>query len=202
MSDINKITYGLSNVHVWPITSTDASGVPTYGTVITVPGAKEMKLSAEGDTAKFYADNILYWTAEANNGYSGTLTIAEMPDDFAEKVLNQVKDSKGVFLEDAMVTGTEFAMAFEFEGDVNKKRVLFYRCTAGRPDVGSSTKEDKIEPNTQEIAITAVPRLDNHYVKASVADASSAAYSAWYSAAPYEPTITAATTSAKTSTSS
>jgi len=200
MSDSNKITYGLSNVHVWPITSVAADGKPTYGTVINMPGAIEMSLSAEGDTATFYADNILYWTAEANNGYSGSLTIAEMPEDFAQKVLNQIKDNNGVLIEDSTATGTEFAMAFEFEGDINKKRILFYRCTAGRPDVGSSSKEDKIEPNKQEISIKASPRLDNHYVKASVADASSTAYSAWYGASPYEAVTTTATAS-KTSTS-
>lgn len=189
----NKITYGLSNVHVWPITATDDAGKPTYGGIIKMPGAKEMSLSAEGDTATFYADNIIYWTAEANNGYSGSLTVAEMPDEFAEKILNQVLDKNGALVEDAAATGTEFAMAFEFEGDVNKKRILFYRCTAGRPDVGSSTKEDSIEPNTLEISIKAVPRLDNHYVKASIADTSSSAYTSWYGESPYEPSLTTTT---------
>lgn len=189
MSDVNKITYGLSNVHVWPILSTDASGTPTYGSVISVPGAKEISLSAEGETVKFYADNIIYWTAEANNGYSGNLTIVEMTEAFAETILKQIRDQNGVLVEDAMSTGVEFAMAFEFEGDVNKKRSVFYRCTAKRPDVASSTKEESIEPNTQEIAITAIPRLDNHFVKASVQDATSEAYSAWYGNAPYEPVL-------------
>lgn len=195
MPDKNKITYGLSNVHVWPITATDDAGKPTYGTVINMPGAKEMSLSAEGDTATFYADNVLYWSAEANNGYSGSVTIAEVPEEFAEKILNQIKDTNGVLVEDANATGTEFAMAFEFEGDANKKRHVFYRCTAGRPDVASSTKEDNIEPNTQEISITAMPRLDNSYVKASVADPSSSAYSSWYGTTPYEPVTTSAASS-------
>ena len=191
MGDVNKITYGLSNVHVWPILSTDASGKPAYGNVIKVPGAKEVTLSAEGETVKFYADNIIYWTAEANNGYSGNLTIAEMTEEFAETILKQIRDQNGVLVEDAMNTGVEFAMAFEFEGDVNKKRSIFYRCTAGRPDVSSSTKEENIEPNTQEIAITAIPRLDNHFVKASVQDSTSSAYENWYGTAPYEPSLTA-----------
>ena len=176
------------------------AGTKVLVSPVSMPGAIEMSLSAEGDTATFYADNILYWTAEANNGYSGSLTIAEMPEDFAQKVLNQIKDNNGVLIEDSTATGTEFAMAFEFEGDINKKRILFYRCTAGRPDVGSSSKEDKIEPNKQEISIKASPRLDNHYVKASVADASSTAYSSWYGASPYE-AVTTTVSASKTSTS-
>lgn len=191
MSDVNKLTYGLSNVHVWPITATSDQGVPTYGTKIKVPGAKEISLSAEGETIKFYADNIIYWAAEANNGYSGTLTIVRIPEAFAEQILKQIKDVNGALVEDADATGVEFAMAFEFEGDINKKRHIFYRCTAGRPEVSSKTKEENIEPNTQEISINAIPRLDNHFVKATVEDASSSAYDSWYGTAPYEPTLTA-----------
>ena len=191
MADKNKLTYGLSNVHVWPITATSESGVPTYGEKIKVPGAKEVSLSAEGETIKFYADNIIYWAAEANNGYSGTLTIVRVPEEFAEQILNQIKDVNGALVEDADATGAEFAMAFEFEGDVNKKRHVFYRCTAGRPEVSSKTKEESIEPNTQEVAINAIPRLDNHFVKATVEDSTSAAYEEWYGTAPYEPTLTA-----------
>ena len=191
MGDKNKLTYGLSNVHVWPITATSDEGVPTYGTKIKVPGAKEVTLSAEGEVVKFYADNIVYWTAEANNGYSGTLTIVEVPEAFAQEILKQIKDVNGVLVEDASSTGAEFAMAFEFEGDVNKKRHIFYRCTAGRPDVASQTKEENIEPNTNQLSINAMPRLDNHYVKATVADAESAAYENWYGESPYVPTLTA-----------
>lgn len=187
----NKITYGLSNVHVWPITATAYNGVPTYGEIIKVPGAKEVTLSAEGETVKFYADNIIYWTATANNGYSGNITIADVPSAFAEQILKQIKDVNGVMVEDASSTGVEFAMAFEFEGDVNKRRHIFYRCTAGRPDVASSTKEENIEPNTNQLNITAMPRLDNHFVKATVEDLTSTAYDAWYGTAPYEPTLTA-----------
>ena len=46
----NKITYGLSNAHVWPITSTSDEGVPTYGTIINLPGATELSLDAEGSS--------------------------------------------------------------------------------------------------------------------------------------------------------
>lgn len=127
----------------------------------------------------------------ANNGYSGTLTIVRVPEAFAEQILKQIKDVNGALVEDANATGAEFAMAFEFEGDVNKKRHIFYRCTAGRPEVSSKTKEENIEPNTQELSINCIPRLDNHFVKATIEDASSSAYSGWYGTAPYEPTLTA-----------
>lgn len=46
-----------------------------------------------------------------------------------------------------------------------------------------------VTPYTQEISIKAVPRLDNHFVKASISDAKSTAYSSWYGTTPYEPTL-------------
>ena len=182
---MNKITYGLSNTHVWPITATSDDGVPTYGTVIAIPGSTSLSMDAEGDVNKFYADNEVYWQASQNNGYSGKLTIADVPDEFKEKILQEVKDKNGVFIENSDATPLEFALAFEFEGDVNKVRHLFYRCTCTRPSVSSSTREDKTSPNTVDLSITAVPRIDTKDVKAKCTAADTVAYAAWYGTAPY-----------------
>lgn len=185
MTDKNKITYGVCNVHVWPIISTSDAGVPTYGTKIKVPGATEMSLDAEGDTVKIYGDNVVYYSASVNNGYSGDLTVLNIPETFYKNILGMLEDDNGVLVEDASKNGAEFAMAFEFDGDVSKRRHVFYRCTAGRPQVASQTKEDTIEANTHQISIEAMPRLDNSIVKATTEDNTSDAYSGWYGTAPY-----------------
>lgn len=182
MSDTNKITYGVSNVHVWPIVATSDAGVPTYGTKIKMPGATEVSLEAEGEIVKIYGDNIVYYSAAINNGYSGDITLLNIPEAFLEEVIGQVVDSNGALVEDASKLGTEFAMAFEFEGDASKRRHLFYRCSAGRPQIASQTKEDSIEANTYQISIEAMPRLDNSYVKVSIEDEAVE----WYGTAPYE----------------
>ena len=185
MATTNKVTYGLSNAHVWPITSTSDDGVPTYGTIINLPGATELSLDAEGSSDPFYADDTTYYQGVSNNGYSGSITLADLPEDFLVNVLGEKIDKNGARFEDASVTPKEFAIAFEFKGDQKKRRHVFYRCTATRPSVGSSTKEDKIEPNTQELEFTAIPRLDNSYVKSSCEEGATA-YSDWYGTAPYE----------------
>lgn len=187
---MNKITFGLSNAHVWPITSTSDAGVPTYGPVIAVPGSTELSLDAEGDVNKFYADNTVYWQASQNNGYSGKLTIADVPDDFKEKILKETKDKNGVFIENSDAAPAEFALAFEFEGDTNKVRHLFYRCTCTRPSVSSSTREDKTSPNTVDLSITAVPRIDTKDVKAKCTAADATAYTEWYGTTPYVKAVT------------
>lgn len=185
----NKITYGLSNAHVWPITSTSDAGVPTYGTIINLPGATELSLDAEGSSDPFYADDKVYYQGTANNGYSGSITLADLPDAFLETVMRETADSNGAHIENSDVEPLEFAIAFEFKGDASKRRHLFYRCKATRPSVGSSTKEDSVSPNTQELSFTAMPRLDNSNVKAR-AEETDAAYASWYGSTPYEPDTT------------
>lgn len=181
----NKITYGLSNAHVWPITAVSETGVPTYGDIINMPGATALTLDAEGSSDPFYADDTVYYQGVSNNGYSGSITLADLPEEFLTKVLNEVVDKNGARFEDASATPNEFAIAFEFKGDQAKRRHVFYRCVATRPSVGSTTKEDAVAPNTQELAFTAIPRLDNNFVKAR-AEEDDTAYATWYGAAPYE----------------
>ena len=180
MANKNKITYGISNVHVFPITSTDASGVPTYDTkVISMPGATELSLDAEGSSDPFYADDVVYYQGVVNNGYSGSITLADIPEDFLTVVMKEIKSEGGTFFEDASVEPLEFAMAFEFKGDQKKRRHLFYRCKATRPSIESKTKEDSIEPNTPEIEIVVMPRLDNNIVKARCEEGDTD-YATWY----------------------
>ena len=187
----NKVTYGLKNVHVWPITSTDDTGKPTYGAVINWPGATELSMDAEGSSDPFYADDSVYYQGVANSGYSGSLTSADVPEEFLTKVMGEIVDTNGAHFESADAIPKEFAMAFEFKGDAKKRRHLFYRCTAERPSVGSSTKEDKVDPNTPEVKITALPRLDNSLVKAW-AEEGETAYDDWYGTAPVEQTAASA----------
>ena len=185
----NKIVYGLSNVHVWPIVSTSDAGVPTYGTKIKMPGAVSMSLDAEGSSDPFYADDVVYYQGTANNGYSGTLTIADLVDAFLVNVMGETIDSNGAHIENSNTEPKEFAMAFEFKGDQKKRRHLFYRCKTTRPSVASNTKEDSVTPNTLDLSLTAMPRLDNNNVKARCEE-SDTAYADWYGSTPYEPSVT------------
>ena len=185
----NKVTYGLSNVHVWPIVSTSDAGVPTFGTIIKMPGATEISLDAEGSSDPFYADDGVYYQGTANNGYSGGVTLADLPAAFLTEVMRETVDANGARIENSDVEPREFAMAFEFKGDANKRRHLFYRCKATRPSVASSTREDSITPNTEELNFTAMPRLDNSNVKARCEETDDA-YAEWYGTTPYEPNTT------------
>ena len=77
----NKIKYGLRNVYYATVTA----GV--YGTPVAMPGAKAISLSAKGDKLEVYADDVLYVSETANNGYEGDLEITDIPKSFITDIL-------------------------------------------------------------------------------------------------------------------
>ena len=93
----NKIKYNLKNVYAAVMTRSGSTY--TYATPVAIPGAVSMSLDAEGEASPFYADGIVYFRSAANNGYSGDLEIALIPEWFREQVLLETKDSNNVFIE-------------------------------------------------------------------------------------------------------
>lgn len=185
----NKIKYGIS--HVYYAKATIASnGSATYATPVAIPGAVSLSLDAQGETTPFYADNIVYYTTIANNGYEGDLEVALLPDSFYTDILGYRTDTAGIVYEDAGASPVHFALMFQFEGDESAKRHILYNCTAARPTVSGSTKEASIEPQTETISITATTvynaSADKDIVKASATTTQSTAYNAWFSTA-YQP---------------
>lgn len=119
----------------------------------------------------------------ANNGYSGDLQMALIPEWFRTEILRKTLDSNNVLVERADHTeSVKFALLFEFDGDVHAIRHVMYNCTASRPSIESETKEDTIEPGTETLSLTADPREDG-LVKCRTGDETAAAtYPNWYSA--------------------
>lgn len=184
----NKIKYGLSEV-AYAVATDDGTGKLTYGAVKKLPGGVNLQMDAEGETTPFYADNIQYWTGTSNNGYTGTLELARIPDEFLTDVLGETADQNGVTVEKSGGKTVEFALLFQFEGDANAVRHAFYRCTATRASVAGATTESSITPQTETLNLTAMPRIDDKLVKARCDETAAAAqYAAWYTQV-YEPTI-------------
>ena len=161
---MNKVKYGLKNVHYAILTNTE--GVITFGTPVRIPGAVSLALNPKGEKTEFYADDIAYFITTSNQGYEGTLEIALIPDSFRKEVLGEKEDSNSVLFEDANEIPKDIALLYEFTGDINATRHVNYNVSVARPSIESSTKGTSIEPVTDTIAITASPALDTGYVKA------------------------------------
>ena len=183
----NKVKYNLKNVHAAKLTK-ESSGTFTYGKPKPIPGAVSISLEAEGESSPFYADGIVYFRSTSNNGYSGDLEIALIPEWFRIEILKEELDSNGVLVEKATITSTEsFALLFEFDGDVKAIRHVLYNCSASRPSIESETKEESISPGTEKLSLTADPREDG-LVKLRTGDTTQdTVYQNWYKSV-YVPT--------------
>lgn len=162
----NKVKFGLSNVHIAKITETN--GVISYGTPFAMPGAKSLSADPEGETTPFYADNIKYYIATSNQGYSGDLEVAMLVKDFFTQILGQTEDNNGALFESADDTTARFALMGEIDGDVKKRRFVYFDCTATRPNSTMNTIEESKEPQTDTISITMSPRSTDKAIKAVI----------------------------------
>lgn len=186
----NKIKYNLKNVYA-AIQSRSAQGVFSYGSPKPIPGAVNMSLDAQGEASPFYADGIVYFRTASNNGYSGDLEIALIPDWFRQEILKETKDNNNVLIERSDdIEPVYFALLFEFDGDQKAIRHVLYNCSVSkRPTIASQTKEETIEPGTETLSLSADPREDG-LVKARTGDSTTTAiYQNWYQAV-YEPNAT------------
>ena len=177
----NKVKFGLKNCHYAKATLDPDTNTVTFGTPVAIPGAVNLSLDPEGDTEPFYADDMVYYTTVANNGYSGDLEMALIPDHFRKEILKETEDANGVMVEDSTVEPEHFALLFEFSGDKKKIRHCMYYCTAARPTIEGKTNEDSKEVQTETLELTATP-LPNGLVKVKTgANTSDAVYNGWYS---------------------
>ncbi len=162
----NKVKFGLSNVHIAKITETD--GAITYGVPFAMPGARSLTADPEGETTPFYADNIKYYIATSNQGYTGDLEVAMLIKDFFTQILGQTEDSNGALFESADDTTARFALMGEIDGDVKKRRFVYFDCTATRPGSEMNTIEESKEPQTDTVSISMSPRSTDKAIKAVI----------------------------------
>ena len=187
MATANKVHFGLKEVHYATITYS-SSGVPSWGTVKAVPGAVNLTLSKNSSDTDFYADDIKYYHIATNNGYTGTLEMADFPVQMRQDLWNQtVSTTSKMLIEDVDAQQVEFALLFEIDGDQSPERYCFYRCVASRPDVASSTKAESTEVQTQSCDITVMPVIysgnaaNGRVYYRTTADTPSATYNSFYS---------------------
>ena len=176
----NKVKYGLKNVH-YAILTVAEDGTASYAPPVAIPGAVNLTMDAQGETNTFYADNMAYFVVAGNDGYSGTLEVAMVPDSFRQDVLNETLDQTSQVLTENVDDKTNsFALLFEFDGDQKAIRHVLYNCTCGRTSVSGATTTNTREPTTETMNLTASPLANGNTKSRTTANTPVADYDAWY----------------------
>src|SRR6056300_786490 len=111
----NKVKFGLAEVVYAKYTITD--GNYTYETPKPIPGAVNLNLEPSGGETVFYADDIKYYINNNNQGYTGSLEMAIIPDSFKVDILgDEVDETSEVIYENADAKSSGFALGFRVKG--------------------------------------------------------------------------------------
>ena len=176
----NKVTYGLENAHYAKLTFGEG-GVPTFATPVPLAGSVEFTMDPETNSVEFAADNdSQYFTEDENNGYSGTLTIANMPLSFRQDILGEVLNAlDGTITELADAKFSPFALLFQFDGDKTKTRHLIYYCNGSRATISSKTGKDisgvELPFKAKQLAVG-----DKKLIKTQTTSEESTKYADWF----------------------
>lgn len=182
----NKVQFNLKNVaYATLVENQSSSGLVSvsYGDVKRVNGAVSVDLAQDGEMTDFYADGGKYYVTRSNQGYSGSLEMALIPDSMLVDIFDMKEDEEGVLFDNANDVPRDFALMFQIDGDVEETYYCFYKCSASRPSITSRTNEESKEPQTMTLELSVSPMLDDGKIMAK-ATAENMNADDWY-ANPY-----------------
>lgn len=175
----NKVKFNLKNVH-YAVISFDEDGAATFAKPKHIPGACSFMMDAQGSEEKFIADGVLYFSSYTDEGYSGTLTMALIPDEFRQDVLGDQEDpTDHVLVEYANQQSKPFALLYEIDGDQKATRRVMYNCTVSRPGENADGQKPKT-PQTEAMSLTAAPLADGRTRARTMDNTTDAVYNGWF----------------------
>lgn len=177
---MNKVKFGLKNVHYAPITTAEDGSI-SFGTPKSLPGAVSLTLDVQGEEVEFEADDVIYYASYANTGYKGNLEIANITDDFRKDILGDVEDETShVLMEYASAEAKPFALLYEVNGDQKASRRVLYYCTVAKPGENASTTGKTKTPQTDTMLLTSVPMADGLTRARTLDNTTDTVYKDWY----------------------
>ncbi len=148
----NKVEFGISNLHVG--TYTDNNGTVTLGTPYAQKGAVSFSPEEQSEATNFYADDIIYWSGYSGGTFEGDLEVAMFDDAFKKQFLGYKELANGGLANVKGATKPNVYIAFEVDGDAEKRRIIMYNCSLGGITREYNTIEENKEPTTETINVT------------------------------------------------
>ena len=152
MAENRKYRYGLKKTKyaIWDTTNEE------YGELKDLPGAVSLSLSSEGgDGSDFYADDGIWATFPGTNGgYSGTLELANIPDEARVDLLGEfIDEATGIQYETTDAEPPEFALVTEAQTNIGPIAVVLYSVKATRPEFNANTKGENVDVDTETLTL-------------------------------------------------
>lgn len=174
---------GVDNLHFYPITKDDETGV-TYSSGVSVPGTVSIDITPSTNNATLYADNMAWETANTMGEVEVSIELADLPKNVQAALLGHTITTDGRLIskstDEAPYVGISFA---SLKGNGGTRYV---RLTKGRFIEGEDnyqTKGEDIEFQTQTITANFIVRkFDNVWKEIADSDDPDAAsiISAWF----------------------
>ncbi len=150
----NKVLFGISNIYVG--TYTVSGSTVTLGTPYHQAGAVGFSPAPQSEKNDFYADNVAYWSGYSGGTFEGDLEVAMFDDDFKTQFLGYATLTSGGIASVKNATKPNVYIAFEVDGDAEKRRVIFYNCSLGDVTRNYATITENKEPTTETIPVTVI----------------------------------------------
>lgn len=165
---ITRVGYALMNQN-------ESTGAISYETPVwfisTEAGGREYSAEPNGELQEIYADGIVVYAAEQNNGYDITLTLLAIIDDIDEHLLGNVVTTAGVAEYASPIPRPRFALFIcEETTDSIGQITVWYNCQVStRPKSAGKTSEGStFEAQFLELPIAARPRIDNKLIRYTI----------------------------------
>lgn len=184
----NKVMWGLA-ASAWGKITVDGNGNDVYGTPTRFLGDRQINFSPAGDLVKVFADGTVIYVGKENSGYTGSMELTNMDDEFAKWALSEEVDSKNVQYEIKEPTVNRIYLIWEWVQDAKNTRHIMYNVTVSRPDNNATTAGDGDSKTAQyqTVNLTAIPREDGIVKAKTRVDVDETTYNNWFNAA-YVPT--------------
>lgn len=181
MSEKNIVNWGLA-VSAWGKITVNEQGKDEYGPPTLFRGTRQINFTPDGQQTKVYADRTVVFVGNQNSGYTGTMEVTNLDDDFAMYALGETKTDKGIIVENQNGKGGRFYLLWEWEQDQKNTRHAMYNVTANRPDVAATTAGDGGSKTAQNrtLNLTAIPRADGIIKARSGKDTDQTVYNNWF----------------------
>lgn len=151
----NKVEFGISNLHVGTYTVGE-NGAVTLGTPYHQKGAISFSPEQESNENTAYADNIVYWSEYTDGPFTGDLVTMLFDDDFLTQFMGYRRLSNGGLANVKNAVKPNVYIAFDIEGDAEKRRAIFYNCSLGAINRSYESIEDEKEPANETLPISCV----------------------------------------------